>query len=163
MGEGQGGRIPDLRSDGSTPASLRVCALSPDDGSVVGQQPAWHWPDLPCTRPPLQGGTASTKEMGMPPQTLKSRVVSLETRVARLEQLPARIDDLTSQISQLRTEMRDEFSGVRTEIAATTDRLEAKTDSLATQMRVLHEDVIARITLLQEGLSGPANRKPRKK
>jgi hypothetical protein len=51
--------------------------------------------------------------------------------------------------------MRDEFSAVRWEI---TD----KTDSLAAQMRMLHEDVIARIALLHEGLSVPARRKSKK-
>ena len=106
----------------------------------------------------------------MPPQTIASRVEGLEKRVTRLEELPARIDDLTSQVSQLRTEMRDEFSAVRTEmtagfaaVAVTSDKLEAKTDGLATQMRMLHEDVIARIALLQEGLTGSARRKPKKK
>jgi hypothetical protein len=34
--------------------------------------------------------------------------------------------------------------------------------NLATQMRVLHEDVIGRIAVLQEGLSG-AKRRPRRK
>jgi hypothetical protein len=35
--------------------------------------------------------------------------------------------------------------------AARTTTTAAKTDSLATQMRMLHEDVIARIALLQRG------------
>jgi hypothetical protein len=50
--------------------------------------------------------------------------------------------------------MRAEFSAVRSEMA---DQF----GDLATQMRVLHEDVISRIALLQEGLAGPARRKPR--
>ena len=91
----------------------------------------------------------------MPPQTIESRVISLERRVTRLEQLPARIDDLASQISRLRTEMRGEFSAVRREVSELADRLD-------TRMRVLHEDVIARIALLQEGHT-PAKRKFRKK
>jgi hypothetical protein len=81
---------------------------------------------------------------------------SLEKRVTRLEELPARIDDLTSQVSQLRTEMRAEFSAVREEM---TDKI----GGLATQMCVLHEDVIERIALLQEGLSGLPKTRPRKK
>ena len=91
----------------------------------------------------------------MPTQTVESRVTSLERRVTRLEQLPGRIDDLTSQVSQLRTEMRGEFSAVRVEMSELGDRLD-------TRMRVLHEDVIARIALLQAGLT-PAKRKSRKK
>lgn len=91
----------------------------------------------------------------MPLQPLDSRIESLEHRVTELAQLPGRIDDLTSQISHLRTEMHDEFSAVRGEVSELADRLD-------TRMRVLHEDVIARIALLQEGLT-PAKRKLRKK
>ena len=78
----------------------------------------------------------------MPPQPLEFRVESLEQRVTQLEQLPGRIDDLTSQVSQLRTEMRGEFSAVRGEI-----------HDVGIQMRVLHEDVVSRLALLQEGQS----------
>ena len=108
---------------------------------------------------------AGTKEMD------DAAANSLNNRVTRLEELPARIDDLTSQISQLRVEMRDEFSAVRTEMAAgfTTVRselaadIEAKTDSLGVQMRMLHEDVIARIALLQEGRPRPPKGTRKKK
>jgi hypothetical protein len=92
----------------------------------------------------------------MPPQTIGSRVESLEERVTRLEELPARIDDLTSQISQLRVEMRDGFSAVRTEMVE-------QGSSLATQMRILHEDVISRFALLQEGLTRAPRRRSTKK
>jgi hypothetical protein len=98
----------------------------------------------------------------MPPQTVESRIEGLETRVTRLEELPARIDDLTLQVSQLRTEMRDEFSAVRSEMAAGFASAEGKTDGLATQMRLLHEDVIARIALLQEGRPKPPKRTRKK-
>src|SRR5690606_34762616 len=111
--------------------------------SSVGQ-PAWPSPDLPSTRPPLQGGQPTRRRWTMPPQTLASKVEELQTRVTRLEELPARIDDLTSQVSQLRTEMRDEFSAVQGKVDGLeekTDRIEAKTDGLSVQMRVLHEDV----------------------
>ena len=90
----------------------------------------------------------------MPPQTIESRVTSLERRVTQLEQLPARIDDLTLQVSQLRTEMRGEFSAVRASIGER---------ATAVEMRVLYEDVISRLALLQEGLSARPTRKPRKK
>ena len=87
----------------------------------------------------------------MPTQPIEYRVKSLERLVTQLEQLPARIDDLTSQVSQLRTEMRGEFSAVRVEMAT------------AVEMRVLHEDVISRLALLQEGQPARPGRKPRKK
>ena len=92
----------------------------------------------------------------MPPQTLESRVEGLEERVTRLEELPGRLDDLTSQVSQLRVEMGDGFSAVRAEMAG-------QMGALATQMRILHEDVVGRIGLLQEGLNGPPRRRSRKK
>ena len=113
----------------------------------------------------------------MSPQTLESRVEGLEKRVTILEELPARIVDLTSQVSQLRTEMRDEFSAVRhemrtefsavrhemrTELAAVRHEMAEQIGGLATQMRVLHEDVIGRFALLQEGLSGTPKRRPKK-
>ena len=89
----------------------------------------------------------------MPPQTLESRIGSLEHRVTTLEELPGRIDDLTLQVSQLRSEMRAEFSAVRADMAT------------GSEMRALHEDVISRIALLQEGWAPQVNqtRRMRKK
>ena len=116
----------------------------------------------------------------MPPQTLESRIESLEHRVTRLEELPGRIDDLTLQVSQLRTEMRAEFSAVRAEmreqgvtivttlrqeIAEQSQRIDTRIADMATgsEMRALHEDVISRIALLQEGWPGPRKPRSRKK
>ena len=99
----------------------------------------------------------------MPPQTIESRVISLERRVTQLEQLPARIDDLTSQVSQLHTKMDAEFSAVRAEVAEQGAASAARHEALGIQMRVLHEDVISRFALLQDGLPARPKRKPRKK
>ena len=102
----------------------------------------------------------------MLPQPIESRVTTLEQRMTELEQLPGRIDDLTSQVSQLRTEMRGEFSAVRVElrreIAEQGAASAARDEALGIQMRMLHEDVISRFALLQEGLT-PAKKKLRKK
>ena len=102
--------------------------------------------------------------------------------MTRLEELPARLDDLTLQVSQLRTEMRSEFSDIRTEMrgefsAIRTEmhgefsairselrgELADQVGGLATQMRVLHEDVVGRIALLHEGLSAGPKRRPKRK
>ncbi len=80
----------------------------------------------------------------MAPQAIERRVDNLEKRVTILEQLPSRVDALSVQISQLRDEMHDGFSATRA-------RIEAVDERLSTQMRVLHEDVIARLVLIQEG------------
>src|SRR5215203_268199 len=99
-------------------------------------------------------------------------------RVTELDQLPGRIDDLTSQVSQLRTEMRDEFSAVRGEVSAVRGEVsevrveisavrgEIAERATSVEMRVLHEDVISRFALLQEGQAAPRatpKQRPRKK
>ena len=92
--------------------------------------------------------------------------------MTRLEQLPARIDDLTLQVSQLRTEMRGEFSAVRGEMAeGVAQRSEiaeqgaasaARDEALGIQMRMLREDVISRLALLQENQAPRPKRKPKR-
>ena len=95
----------------------------------------------------------------MPPQTLAARTERLEERVTALEELPARIEALTLQVSQLREEMHAEFSAVRTEIRAgdeETRRVLGEADErILTQARVLHEEMISRLALSQEGGDRP--------
>ena len=80
----------------------------------------------------------------MATQTIEKRVERLERRVTNLERLPERMDRVESQIVQLRTEMHDEFSAVR-------DEIRFGDEETRRLMRVLHEDVISRFALLQEG------------
>lgn len=91
----------------------------------------------------------------MPRETIEGRVDDLELRVTELEKLPDRISAVESQIVLLRTEMRSEFSAVRTEIGETRQSLEyqiaEKHDEAIRYMRVLHEDVIGRLKIIQEG------------
>jgi hypothetical protein len=92
----------------------------------------------------------------MPNRTLTQRVAVLEQKVEVLETLPARVAALELQILQLRDEVRGEFSELRREIAGGTNllrnelRAEIRQGDEETRryMRVLHEDVIARITAL---------------
>ena len=117
-----------------------------DDGSVVagdGTAPA----PVPFKEPRRIGVAGSRMERCMSPQTLVGRIETLEGRVTALEELPARIDDLTSQVLRLREEMRGEFSAVRTEMRELNDETKR-------HMLVLHEDVIARLTLIQESANG---------
>jgi hypothetical protein len=105
-------------------------------------------------------------------QTLARRVEILEQKVERLETLPARVAAVELQILQLRQEMRAEFSAMRqeltalfrTELKGTAESLtepltESLTRSLRAEiregdeetrryMRVLHEEVIARLAAL---------------
>ena len=92
----------------------------------------------------------------MPKRTLTQRVAVLERKVEVLETLPARVAAVELQILQLRDEVRGEFSALRREIADGADllrnelRAEIRQGDEETRryMRVLHEDVIARITAL---------------
>jgi hypothetical protein len=99
----------------------------------------------------------------MPRATLAQRVKIVEEKVEKLETLPARVAAVESQILQLRDEMRSEFSAVRREFDALRIDLRAELQSTAASlraeiregdeetrrlMRMLHEDVIARIAAL---------------
>jgi len=103
--------------------------------------------------------------------TLPQRVEILEQKVGQLETLPARVAAVELQILLLRDEVRGEFPAVRQEIATLRDELRHEfrhelrlglqntAESLRAEnrqgdeetrryMRVLHEDVIARIAAL---------------
>ncbi len=77
----------------------------------------------------------------MPARSISERVEQLEGRVDRLEQLPDRIGALEVQIRQLR------------------DKLSEEIQSLRTHMQVLHEDLVARISLIGEARSRASRRK----
>jgi hypothetical protein len=125
-------------------------------------------PSPDSTKPWPAGGA-------MPPQTLATKVESLERRMANLETLPDRMDRLESQIVQLRTEMREEFSAIRGEVNGFRDETRGEFEAVRAEirvaaatlreeiragdeesrhfMRVLHEEVIGRLALIQEGRS----------
>jgi hypothetical protein len=94
----------------------------------------------------------------MAARSLNERVEILEQKMGDLQLLPARMDALESQILQLRGEMRVEFSAIRERFEETRQLArELHQEVLAGDkengrlMRVLHEDVVARISLLGEG------------
>ena len=98
--------------------------------------------------------------------TLANKVDILERRMDTLEQLPARFDRIEAQLLQFREEVREEFSAmrgglreeVREELSAMRgglrEEIRAGDDETRRQMRVLHEEVIGRLTLIQEGRVG---------
>ena len=110
-------------------------------------------------------------------EKLEKTVAALTGLPGDVSQLSRRVGTLESQILQLRTEMKDEFSAVRRELGETRDNLlgviesggqatqrmfvevredirvfqqetNARFDGLSREMRVLHEDVIERISRL---------------
>ena len=83
----------------------------------------------------------------MQERSVIERVEILERKVLALETLPARITAVESQLVQLREEMRGEFSATREEMRA---EIRAGDEATRRYMRVLHEDVIARIATIQE-------------
>ena len=112
----------------------------------------------------------------MTDRTLTERVTILEQEVENLASLPARVAGVELQIVQLRDEMRLGFSAVQQEIRQGDDRVRKELhaemrelrsgmqrlrDELRAEiregdqetrryMRVLHEDVIARIAALDD-------------
>ena len=97
----------------------------------------------------------------MAERTLDERVEILEKKVGDLQLLPARMDALESQILQLRGEMRDGFSAIHKGLGEhdkrfdgidqRLDGIDKRFDETNRHMRVLHEEVLNRIALLQEG------------
>jgi len=94
----------------------------------------------------------------MPPETLANRVAILEHKMQSLEGLPDRVASLEGQVSQFRADVRMEFSAVRQEMHDLAETLRAEIragdEETRRQMRVLHEEVIARFALLDEHLGG---------
>ncbi|MEP7309390.1 MAG: hypothetical protein ABJA98_28125 [Acidobacteriota bacterium] len=95
----------------------------------------------------------------MAQKSLERRVEVLEKRVDILEQLPERVRAVELQIVQLREDLRGEFSALRAEIrAGDEDTRRVLRDEMRElfadnqrQMRILHEDVIARIATIRQG------------
>ena len=68
----------------------------------------------------------------------------LERQVQEMRELPERITRLESQLLQLRQESRDEVSSIREEFKSANEETRHF-------MRILHEDVLARIEVMGEG------------
>lgn len=101
-------------------------------------------------------------------ESLEKRVEILEQQMRPVSELPERVASLETQSLQFRAEMRQEFSAVRTEIqlvrSELRDEIRTTGEGLREEiragdeetrrfMRVLHEDVIARIAAIGEGRS----------
>jgi hypothetical protein len=95
----------------------------------------------------------------MSQQTLSRRVDTLEQRMDLQEQLSDRLDGIESQLLKFGDEVRAEFSALRMEFRGESIELRgelrgeirAGDEETRRQMRMLHQDVIARLTLIQEG------------
>ena len=132
-----------------------------DDVTVVGRYGSGRWS-------PRRG-----QILGQ--QTLTNRVEVLERKVESLEKLPERMDLLELQFLQFREEVRAEFSATRAELRAEIRagdeqtrvdlraEIRAGDEETRTYMRVLHEEVLSRIALIDEHRNGSArSRRPLK-
>ena len=68
-----------------------------------------------------------------------------------LQLLPDRVTAVESQILQLRGEMRDEFSAIRGQFDDLKRGMQEGDEETRRFMRVLHEEVLTRFSLLEEG------------
>ena len=100
----------------------------------------------------------------MAARSLTERIEILEQKVGDLQELPGRMAAVESHILQLRGEVRDGFSAIHARMATHDQRFESidqRFDDLSRQMReghqeigrhmrLLHEDVLARIAATGE-------------
>ena len=91
----------------------------------------------------------------MMPESIAERVVRLEEEMTTLRELPNEVRELRLQIVQLRDEIRGEFSAMRAE-------MHAGDEDTRRQMRVLHEDIVGRLALLDEGRDSGKRRRRKK-
>ena len=92
----------------------------------------------------------------MPKPSLPGRVAILEEKVDSLAELPARVAGLESQILQLRAEMHAEIHAMGETLRG---EIRAGDEETRRYMLVLHEDLVARISVIGEGQ--PPRRKRR--
>src|SRR3954447_39796 len=92
-------------------------------------------------------------EAVMRSQAVEKRLDMVESKVESLETLRSEFSELRSEFSQFRIEVRGEFSAVR-----------GSMDETRAQMRMLHEEVLARFALLDEhlGRNAPPRRRAAK-
>jgi hypothetical protein len=85
---------------------------------------------------------------------VEGRLGAVEGRLGavegRLEGVEVRLTSFEGQILQLRTEMHAGFSTVQGEFAAVRQEIKQGDEETRRFMRVLHEDLVARIAVLQE-------------
>ncbi len=101
----------------------------------------------------------------MQERSIIERIVIAEEKVEAADAGPSHPTPLELQLMQLRDEMRGEFSAVRGEIRTgdeetrrvLREEIRAGDEETRRYMRVLHEDVIGRLILIQD------SRHPRKK
>jgi hypothetical protein len=75
------------------------------------------------------------------------------------EQLRGEMRDMGGQlrvdiVGQVRGEMRDMGEQLRGEMGSLEERLRTQITETQTQMRVLHEDLVGRLAVIQEGQNG---------
>ena len=85
-------------------------------------------------------------------RSLTQRVEILEQKVGDLQELPTRMVAVESQILQLRDEMRVEFSAIRGQLGDIDRRMQEGREEAKRHATLLHEELITRISLIQEGV-----------
>jgi hypothetical protein len=99
---------------------------------------------LPSSLHSARGSHACNLQRAMPERTMTERLENLEKRMELVERLPERISAVELQILHIRSEMHEQFSAVRSE-------LHTEIEETRRYMRVLHEEVLSRIAVIEEG------------
>jgi hypothetical protein len=124
------------------------------------------WTMLPSSPHSARGSHACNLQRAMPERTMTERLENLEKKMELLERLPERVSAVELQILHIRSEMHGQFSAVRSEMheqfsavrgemheqfSAVRDELHTEIEETRRYMRVLHEEVLSRIAVIQEG------------
>ena len=80
----------------------------------------------------------------MQPRSMEERITMLERQMQEMRELPDRMTGLESQILQL-------SQGIASEVSAIHNEVDAGDAETRVFMKVLYEDVLARINVLGEG------------
>jgi len=104
--------------------------------------------------PRLRIRMCGVRRQAMQERSLDKRVDLVEKKMGALETLPDRVTRVELQLVHLRDEIR---SGDEETRRVLRDEIRSGDDETRRYMRVLHEDVIARLATIQEG------KRPRKK
>jgi uncharacterized protein YqgV (UPF0045/DUF77 family) len=91
------------------------------------------------------------KEARMQQRSLSERVEALEKTVAGLQGLPDQLTSMKAQIDAQFTQVAAQFEQVHARFEQLRHEIREGDEETRRQMRILHEDVIARIAALRDG------------
>ena len=98
----------------------------------------------------------------MSPESFSERLLTVEGQVSALQGVPKKVEELTVEVSQRRDETHAALSAIHAVLDAIHIAIREGDEETRRQMRVLDDEVISRIAMLQEALGRPPRKARRK-